>query len=208
MSSGALIASVIALASAGYATAGISSIFYTTDSVVWGNYATDRGASLSTESFNSVANATYGSGISGSTAGISWTANATGGGVRVATGLVYTSSASNALSFTFAPGVNGIAGNLYGTDSASAAVPTAITVTLSDGTIYIGNSNGPADFIGFYSTGATISSLSVSAANHPSSSSPIFATADNLFFATVPAPGAVALIGLAGLVARRRERRI
>jgi MYXO-CTERM domain-containing protein len=122
--------------------------------------------------------------------------------------LVYTSSASNALSFTFAPGVNGIAGNLYGTDSASSAVPTAIMVTLSDGTIYIGNSNGPADFIGFYSTGATISSLSVSAANHPSSSSPIFATADNLFFATVPAPGAVALIGLAGLVARRRERRV
>ena len=65
-----------------------------------------------------------------------------------------------------------------------------------------------SSFIGFYSTGATISSLSVSPANYPSSSNPIFATADNLFFATVPAPGAVALIGLAGLVARRRERRI
>ncbi len=102
MSSGALIASVIALASAGYATAGVSSIFYTTDSVVWGDYATNHGASLSTESFNSVANATYGSGISGSTAGISWTANATGGGVRVSAGLLYTSTASNALNFTFA----------------------------------------------------------------------------------------------------------
>ncbi|MEY4943720.1 MAG: hypothetical protein RL254_1901, partial [Planctomycetota bacterium] len=134
MSSGALIASVIALASATYATAGVSTIFYTTDSVVWGTYATDRGASLSTESFNSVTNATYGSGISGSTAGISWTANATGGGVRVSAGLLYTSSAGNALSFTFAPGVNGIAGNLYGTDSSSAAVPTTIMVTLSDGT--------------------------------------------------------------------------
>jgi MYXO-CTERM domain-containing protein len=154
-----------------------------------------------------VANATYGSGISGSTAGISWTANATGGGVRVSAGLLYTSSASNALSFTFAPGVNGIAGNLYGTDSSSAAVPTTIMVTLSDGTIYFGNSNGPSDFIGFYSTGATISSLSVSPENFPSSSNPIYATANNLFFATVPAPGAVALIGLAGLVARRRERR-
>ena len=58
MSSGALIASVIALASAGYATAGVSSIFYTTDSGVWGTYATNAGASISTENFNSVANAT------------------------------------------------------------------------------------------------------------------------------------------------------
>jgi MYXO-CTERM domain-containing protein len=33
------------------------------------------------------------------------------------------------------------------------------------------------------------------------------ATVDNLYFATVPAPGAIALIGLAGFAARRRERR-
>ena len=206
MSSRALLASVIALTSAGYATAGVSSIFYTVDAAVWNTYATNRGASISTESFSSVSSGFYGSGIAGSTAGVSWTANAIGG-VDASAGLVSTRTASNDLSFAFAPGVNGIAGNLYGINSSAAAVPTTITVTLSDGTIYIGNSNGPADFIGFYSTGATISSLSVSAANNPSSASPIFATADNLYFATVPAPGAVALIGLAGVVARRRERR-
>jgi hypothetical protein len=206
MSSRALIASVIALTPAAYATAGVSSIFYTGDAAAWAAYSTNLGASISTENFNTVSSGFYGSGIAGSTAGISWTANAIGG-VDALAGLVTTANASNALSFAFAPGVNGIGGNLYGTNSSFAAVPTTITVTLSDGTMYIGNSNGPSDFIGFYSSGATISSLSVSASNYPSSGDPIYATADNLYFAAVPAPGAVALIGLAGVVARRRDRR-
>ena len=205
MSSRALIASVIALTSAGYATAGVSSIFYTVDAAAWATYSTSRGASISTENFNTVSSGFYGTGIAGSTAGISWTANASGG-VDASAGLVTTANASNTLNFAFAPGVNGIGGNIYGTNSSFAAVPATIMVALSDGTIYFGYSNGPSDFIGFYSTGATISSLSVTAANNPSSSNPIYATADNLYFAAVPAPGAVALIGLAGLVARRRER--
>lgn len=206
MSSRAFIGSVIALTSAGYATAGVSSIFYTVDAAAWAAYSTSLGASISTENFSTVSSGFYGSGITGSTAGISWTANAIGG-VDASAGLVTTANASNTLSFAFAPGVNGIGGNLYGTNASFAAVPTTITVTLSNGTMYIGNSNGPSDFIGFYSTGATISSLSVAAANNPSSSNPIYATADNLYFAAVPTPGAVALIGIAGVAARRRERR-
>jgi len=202
MSSRALIASVIALTSAGYATADVSSIFYTVDAAAWTAYSTNAGASISTENFSTVSNGFYGSGIAGSISGISWTANAIGG-VTASTGLVSTSNGSTTLSFAFAPGVNGIAGNIYGTDSSFAAVPATILVTLNDGTAYYGNSNGPADFIGFYSSGATISSLSIvvygAGVNH--------ATVDNLYFATVPAPGAAALIGLAGVVARRRERR-
>jgi MYXO-CTERM domain-containing protein len=37
-------------------------------------------------------------------------------------------------------------------------------------------------------------------------SSTAYATADNLYFAVVPAPGAVALIAVAGLVGSRRRR--
>jgi MYXO-CTERM domain-containing protein len=88
-----------------------------------------------------------------------------------------------------------------------AAVPAIITVTLSDSTTYIGYANGPSDFIGFYSTGATISSLSVTVSSTGSSTA--YATADNLYFATVstaPAPGALALLGVAGLASRRRRR--
>ena len=76
-------------------------------------------------------------------------------------------------------------------------------MTLSDSTTYVGFSNGPSDFIGFYSTASTISSLSIAVAG----TGVTYATVDNLYFASVPAPGAVALIGLAGVVARRRERR-
>lgn len=201
MLSRALFASVIALTSAGYATADVSSVFYTVDSAAWAAYATTNGAAISTENFLTVASGFYGSGVAGSVSGTSWFANATGG-VTAEAGLVSTTG-SAALNFNFAPGVNGIAGNIYGTDSKWVAVPAIIMVTLSDSTTYVGYSNGPADFIGFYSTGSTISSLSIVA----SGSGVTHATVDNLYFATVPAPGAVALFGMAGMVGRRRERR-
>jgi hypothetical protein len=202
MSSRALIASVIALTSTGYAIAGVPSVFYTVDSAAWSTYATNAGASISTENFSTVNNGVYGSGVAGSVSGITWSASANGG-VRVDAGLLSTSVGSATLNFAFTPGVNGIAGNIYGTDAQWTAVPATILVTLSDGTAYYGNSNGPADFIGFYSNGATISSLSIVVYGEGVNR----ATVDNLYFATVPAPGAAALIGLAGVVARRRERR-
>jgi len=40
---------------------------------------------------------------------------------------------------------------------------------------------------------------------YPSTAGVNFATVDNLYFGVVPAPGAVALIGLAALVSRRRR---
>lgn len=202
MSCRALIASVISLTSAGYATADVSSIFYTVDAAAWNAYATTNGAAVSSENFSTVTSGFYGSGVAGSVSGISWFATATGG-VTAQAGLVSTTGLAT-LNFNFAPGVNGIAGNIYGTDANWVAVPAIIMVTLSDSTTYVGYSNGPSDFIGFYSTASTISSLSIMV----SGSGVSHATVDNLYFATVPAPGAVALIGLAGVVARRRERRV
>jgi hypothetical protein len=65
------------------------------------------------------------------------------------------------------------------------------------------SSASASDFIGFYSTTANISSLSITVAD-PASSSFIFSTIDNLYLA-IPSPGAAALIGLAGLASRRRR---
>ena len=202
MSSRALIASAIALTSTGFASATVPAVFYTVNSSAWSTYATNAGASISTENFSTVNNGFYGSGVAGSISGITWTANAIGG-VTASAGLVSASAGSATLNFAFTPGVNGIAGNIYGTDFQWNAVPATILVTLNDGTAYYGSSNGPADFIGFYSNGATISSLSIVVSGEGVNR----ATVDNLYFATVPAPGAAALIGLAGVVARRRERR-
>lgn len=201
MSSRSLFVSFAALMSASVAGAAPSSVFYTVDSAVWSAYSTNAGASISTENFSSTSSGFYGSGVAGVVGGISWTATANGG-VSSAVGAISTSVGSATLNFAISPGVNGIAGNIYATN-ALGAVPSIIMVTLSDTTTYVGYSNGPADFIGFYSSNLFISSLSIQA----SGVGVPHATVDNLYFATVPAPGAIALIGLAGFAARRRERR-
>jgi hypothetical protein len=109
------------------------------------------------------------------------------------------------LTFALSPSVQGVAGNFFGTDDSFGIVPAIVGVQLADGSSYIGYAASAADFVGFYSTGAAISSISVSASN-VSGTNNIFATVDNLYFA-VPAPGALALIGVAGLVGARRARR-
>jgi MYXO-CTERM domain-containing protein len=66
-------------------------------------------------------------------------------------------------------------------------------------------SDSAASFVGFYSTGASIASMSITSGSLAGGS--LYPTVDNLYFASVPAPGALALLGLAGLTARRRVRR-
>ena len=55
MSSRALISSVIALTATAYASATVPAVFYTVNASAWSTYATNAGASISTENFNSVA---------------------------------------------------------------------------------------------------------------------------------------------------------
>jgi hypothetical protein len=153
-----------------------------------------------TEDFNSIPGGFYSSGFSSSVGGVTWTATATGG-LAVQSGLFSTNDPTS-LSFSFAPGVQGVAGNFFGTDISFNPVPSLVQVTLADGNSSILFANGPADFIGFYSTGAAISGLTITAAG----SGMVFPTVDNLFFAVpVPAPGAAALIGLAAVMCRRRR---
>jgi hypothetical protein len=101
--------------------------------------------------------------------------------------------------------VQGVAGNFFATDASFGVIPAIIGVTLADGSSYLGYAATAADFVGFYSTGAAISSISISVAgNLPAGTN--FSTVNNLYFA-VPAPGAVALIGVAGLIGGTRKRR-
>jgi hypothetical protein len=91
---------------------------------------------------------------------------------------------------------------MFGTNEAFQVVLARITVTLADGTSYVNDPTTATAFVGFYSDGATISSISVAI-----STPETYATVDNLYFATVPAPGALALISLAGVVGGRSRRR-
>jgi hypothetical protein len=167
---------------------------------VWDAYMANQALSVVTEDFNSLTSGFYSSGFSSSVGGVTWTATATGG-LYAQSGFFSTNNPTS-LSFSFAPGVQGVAGNFFGTDISFDPVPSLVQVTLADGNSSILFANGPADFVGFFSTGAAISGLTITAAG----SGNVYPTVDNLFFAVpVPAPGAAALIGLAAMACRRRR---
>ena len=171
---------------------------------LWSSFSVAQGKSVATENFNSY-NGFYLNGLTGNAGGIQWTASAPGE-LYAGSGFMSTNSPEALLSFNLSPSVQGVAGNFFATDASFNIIPAIIAVQLADGSAYVGYALSVADFVGFYSTGAAISSISMSVAgNLPSGTN--FATVDNLYFAVgaVPAPGAAALIGLAALVSRRRR---
>lgn len=174
-----------------------------TNNTLWSSFSASQGKTVATENFNSY-NGFYASGLSGTAGGIQWTATAPGG-LYAGLGYMSTNNAEALLTFNLSPSVQGVAGNFFATDASFNILPAIIGVTLADGSSYVGYAASAADFVGFYSTGAAIASISVSVAgNLPAGTN--FATVDNLYFA-VPAPGAFALIGVAGLVGGTRKRR-
>ena len=175
-----------------------------TNNTLWTNFAASQGNSaVATETFDSY-NGFYLNGLTGNAGGIQWTASAPGE-LYAGSGYMSTNSADALLTFTLSPSVQGVAGNFFATDASFNILPAIIGVQLADGSAYVGNTTSAADFVGFYSTGASISSISITTlGNLPAGTN--FATVNNLYFA-VPAPGAVALIGLAGLIGGSRKRR-
>ena len=175
-----------------------------TNNTLWTNFAASQGNSaVATETFDSY-NGFYLNGLTGNAGGIQWTASAPGE-LYAGSGYMSTNSADALLTFTLSPSVQGVAGNFFSTDASFNIIPAIIGVQLADGSAYVGNATSLSDFLGFYSTGASISSISITVVgNLPAGTN--FATVNNLYFA-VPAPGAVALIGLAGLIGGSRKRR-
>lgn len=173
-----------------------------TQKFVWEYYSTLQGNTLYLENFNSIADGFYASPFSSSTGPVNWTATA-GGGLYVQGGQ-FSTNFSEPLTFNFGPNVRGVGGNFYGTDISFNVVPSIVTVSLSDGTSYVAYIDAATAYTGFYSTGATISAVTISGVSVPPGTS-VFPTADNMQFA-VPAPGALAVLAAAGLVGARRRR--
>ena len=170
---------------------------------LWNGFSAAQGASVATETFDSY-NGYLLNGLTGNAGGIQWTASAPGE-LYAGSGMMSTNTADALLTFTLSPSVQGVAGNFFSTDASFNILPAIIGVQLADGSAYVGYAASAADFVGFYSTGASISTISMTVAGSlPAGTN--FATVDNLYFA-VPAPGAVALIGLAGLIGGSRKRR-
>jgi len=196
----------IAAVAACAAQAAQAGIISSTNIAIWNAQVAAGGMSVETETFNAIADGFYASPFGGSTASVVWSATASGG--LYVQGGVFSTNNPETLTFAFTPGVRAVAGNFFGTDINFGNASVLFTVQLSDGTGYTGFASDPTSFTGFYSTtSATISGLSLTVNNFGGSGS-VYPSVDNLYFGVVPvpAPGAAALLGVAGLVSSRRRR--
>jgi len=188
---------------AAYLTSTASAAIFTFNSqTLFNNYATNHGAGVFTESFDS-----YTGGAPtfiGTLGGVNWTASAVGG-MYASAGIMSTNISSATMDFSFSHGVNGVGGHFFATLWDFTVVPSTVLIGLSDGSGFIGTIDTSNQFTGFWSTGLSITSISIGVADGPAGGD-IYASAGSLSFAIVPAPGAIALIGLAGLVGGRRRR--
>ena len=173
---------------------------------VWGSAVTANGQTVAVEAFDLLTpgSSTSFTGSPLPASGITWTATAPTNGVVADGSTVRTAAATDALVFDFAPGVQGIGGNIYTSILGQGKGFAFIEVTLADGVSYFGNSDNAQMFIGFYSDTTSIAKLTITV--YQVAGAPSYATVDNLFFA-VPAPGALVLLAAAGLVGVRNRRR-
>ena len=177
-------------------------VVVTPSQLLWNHRVTSGGQSVGTETFNSYVGYNA-SGVTGDVGDVTWTASASPSGLLASNGNLRTADAFATLTFSFSKGVRGVAGNIFGSNVLGNAVPAIIDVTMSDGTAYEGIAFSSGEFIGFYSSSANITSLSITVASFDPSDS-VHAAIDNLYLA-VPSPGVAALVGLAGLLAKRRR---
>lgn len=127
-------------------------------------------------------------------------------GLYNAPGLISTDNSGDSIFVEFTSGnVFAVGGNFWATDVSVLPTGTDVTVTLSDGTSVTYTSSGPSDFRGFISDVA-ITSITIDAPSLAPNDG-LWATMDNLTVgAAVPAPGAIAVLGAAGLAGFRRRR--
>ncbi len=180
-----------------------ASIISFTQQNVWEGFATSNSLAIITESFNAFADGFHPAPLAASTGPVNWVANATGG-IYVQGGVFSTNMATE-LTFDFLGGVNAVSGNFFGTDIDFNVTPSMVYLTLQDGSSYLGFINASDAYTGFYSTGSLITSLRFTAVAPGGSQEGVFPSVNNLYFGVVPAPGAIALVGLAGLISRRRR---
>ncbi len=191
-----------AVVSAALSSSASAAILIFTDSFLYDIQTSSLAHSM--ENFNAYSGA-YASPLTGSAGAVNWSATASAG-LNVAGGQLSAGSPGPMTIAFSGASVYGVSGNFFGTDVASTVVPSLVLVSLNDGTSYLNLIDTATVFVGFVSTGAAISSISVSAQPLPGGTTSVFPTVDNLGFAYVPAPGAIALLGLAGLATSRRRR--
>lgn len=171
--------------------------------------ATVAGMGRAVETFDGLAGAS-GAVVSGTASGpgltIGWSASSSGGVAVSPFGgsPALTTGSGAALTLTnFSGAAMGISGWFYGRNGTVGATSLLLSVTLDDGTTSVSLIDATTGFVGiFTNSAATFASLTLTPQSGGGSLAPVI---DNLNFAVMPAPGAVALLGLAGLARSRRR---
>jgi len=140
--------------------------------------------------------------FSGGSGNYSWSASSPSG-VLGQVGVIQTMVATDTLKFDFSSNnVYGVGGLFHYVDAAGAYKSGLMKIKLSDGTSFIRSISSQTTFSGFITTGSSITSLELS---HIGTTGITYSAAELLTIGFVPTPGALALLGLAGLVSRRRR---
>lgn len=189
-----------AFAAGSVASASSAAIISFNDSGLFAQFAAVNGASVATEGFDSYSG--FAPEYTGNLLGVAWEARTTGFGGMYAQGGVMSTNNPGTMYFDFAGGVTGVGGQFFATDISFSFVPSTITVGLADGSGFIGLVNSASQWQGFWSNGPAITSISIQVMG----SGTLYASADSISVAVIPAPGALALLGAAGLVGGRRRR--
>jgi hypothetical protein len=143
----------------------------------------------------------YDSGLSGGSGDAAWTAEADGG-LYAEFGVLSTEIPAASLTFNFSSArVFAVGGNFFNTNPDFSTEPGLVKV-VAGGVSFI-LSSSPSSFAGFVSSSGSISSISI--VRYGAAAAETFASTNSLSIGVIPAPGAIAVLGIAGLSVRRRR---
>lgn len=161
------------------------------------------GTAVATETFDNINGFAAGGFMGNPGAAAEWFATAQDG-MLAQNGAIRAAGANSTVTFSFRSGaVYGVGGDFFYSSSSGSFVPGLMILSLSDGTSYVRSVTSPSTFAGFWSLSSTISSLSITPFGSAGSAN--YVATDNMAIGFVPGPGAIALLGLAGMGSRRRR---
>jgi len=151
------------------------------------------------------------SSLSGGSGWNRWTVTAANG-VHAGSSYVSTQMDGDDLLFTFtgstsaANGLHGIGGNFGFRNEAGQFQPGKILLTLSTGASIVQNVTLKTDFAGFWMEDPNVLITGMRLQPLGNAFTANYVSVDNLYFGGVPAPGALALLGVAGICTAKRRR--
>ena len=197
------IAKCAAISSLSCAAIAAADIYVFDNSVTYAGFCNDLGLIRQAQDLSQIASGSYAS-LTGGSGDYAWNLSAPSGVFLDPFATARTQQNSEKLTLSLNSGnVFAVGGFFFNVDGAGAAKPGVMRIRLSDGTSFIRTVSNSTTFSGFVSTGASIASVEVSHAG--SFGSQHFVATSGFSIGVVPAPGAAALIGLAGVMTRRRR---